>query len=269
VVECQFEGQAIALSYAIAAGEGDAAILRWFNGYMECLRTGEPLENNLSNFDEAYGEITSFIDAAIADHVNGSANPVSGAQFVKHTSSCFVWQRNDQRLVTSCQGDMARINMGTFCTQSPYVAPPTDPATPIPPPIPNRSCIVTSINPSNVVIDQWLASADGQASNQQLGLETVVGTRNLINLGLYTDDQPYSCGFSRCYFRLGNPTGRSPNLTRRVNISETRAEAWARHEATQTNPDYGYRGFAQSYLVHVLWVDDNGNETWITTVFQQ
>jgi hypothetical protein len=31
----------------------------------------------------------------------------------------------------------------------------------------------------------------------------------------------------------------------------------------------GYSGFAQSNLVHVLWIDANGNETWITTVFQQ
>jgi hypothetical protein len=68
---------------------------------------------------------------------------------------------------------------------------------------------------------------------------------------------------------LGNPTGREPNEERRESINETRAEAWVRHEAVQMNPDYGYRGFAQSYLVHVLRFDRNGNETWITTVFQR
>jgi hypothetical protein len=114
-----------------------------------------------------------------------------------------------------------------------------------------------------------LVSAEGRDSDQQLGLETVVGTRNLINLGLYTDNQPYSCGFSSCYFLLGNPTGRRANAERREEINETRFEAWQRHETVQTNEDYGYRGFAQSYLVHVLWVDNNGEETWITIVFQQ
>jgi hypothetical protein len=266
---CEFEGEPVALSYATAASESNVAILRWFNGYMECLRTGQPLENRLPDFDEAYGEITGFINAAIVDHLNDSTNPVLGAQFVKHTSSCFVWQRDASGRITSCHGDGARINMQMFCAQSPYVTPPTDASTPMPTPIPNRNCQVTSINPSSVVVNAWLASTDGQNSNQQLGLETVVGRRNLINLGLYTDNQPYSCGFSRCYFLLGNPTGRDPNEERQETISETRAEAWERHEAAQTNPDYGYRGFAQSYLVHVLWIDDNGNETWITTVLQQ
>ncbi len=271
-VACNFEGEPVAFSYANAAGESapDEAILRWFNGYMECFRTGQPLENRLPNFDEVYGEITGFINAAIADHVNGTINPVEGAQFVKHTSSCFVWQRDDTSgLITSCYGDRGRVNMQTFCAQSPYVIPPSDPAVPTPTPIPNRNCQITSINPSGVVVADWLASTEGQESNQQLGLETVVGTRNLINLGLYTDDQPYSCGFSRCYFLLGNPTGREPNEERRESINETRAEAWVRHEAVQMNPDYGYRGFAQSYLVHVLRFDRNGNETWITTVFQR
>jgi len=266
---CDFKGEPVALSYAIAAGDSDTAILRWFNGYMECLRTGQPLENKLSDYDEAYGDITGFIDAAIADHVNESANPVVGAQFVKHTSSCFVWQRDTSGRITSCHGDGARINMQSFCAQPPYMTPPTDPAIPTPAPIPNRNCQVTSTNPSSVVVADWLASPDGQISNQQLGLETVVGRRDLINLGLYTDNQPYSCGFLRCYFLLGNPTGRGPNEDRREDISETRTVAWARHEAAQINPDYGYRGFAQSYLVHVLWIDDNGNETWVTTVFQQ
>ena len=266
---CEFEGEPVALSYTIAAGEGDAAITGWFNGYMECLRTGQPLENQLPNYDEAYGEITGFIDTAIADHVNESANPVVGAQFVKHTSTCFVWQRDASGRLTSCHGDGARVNMQTFCVQSPYVAPPADSSTPTPTPIPNRNCQVTSINPSSVVVTDWLALADGQDSNQQLGLETVVGRRNLINLGLYTDDQPYSCGLPRCYFLLGNPTGRRANEDRREDISETRAEAWERHEAAQMDTDYGYRGNARSYLVHVLWIDDNDNETWITTVFQQ
>lgn len=51
--------------------------------------------------------------------------------------------------------------------------------------------------------------------------------------------------------------------------AETPAEAWARHEIAQMNPDYGYRGFAQGFLVHVLRTEDSGDETWITTVFQQ
>ncbi len=268
-ISCVFEGEPVALSYAIAAGENNEAILRWFNGYMECLRLGQPLQNQVTDFDEAYDEITGFIDNAITDHVNANANPVLGAQFVKHTSSCFVWQRGDNGGITSCHGDQGRINMQSFCNQSPYVIPPSDPEVVVPTPVPNRNCQVTSINPSRVNVGTWLASAQGQNSNQQLGLETVVGVRNLINLGLYTDDQPYSCGFSRCYFLLGNPTGHGANEGRRENISETSADAWQRHEAAQMNPEYGYRGFAQSYLVHVLWTDRNGVETWITTVFQQ
>ncbi|MDX2137023.1 MAG: hypothetical protein SF123_02935 [Chloroflexota bacterium] len=268
-ISCEFEGRPVALSYAQAASESDEAILRWFNGYMECLRTGQPLENRLVNFDVAYADIRGFILAAIADYVNESPNPVAGAQYVKHTSSCFVWQRDASGRITSCHGDGARINMQTFCAQSPYVAPPTEASAPTPVPIQSRNCQATSVNPSSVVVVEWLASTDAQTSNQQLGLETVIGTRNLINLGLYTDDQPYSCGLPRCYFLLGNPSGRAPNRERQEEINETRAEAWVRHEAAQMNPDYGYRGFAQSYLVHVLWIDRNRSETWITTVFQQ
>jgi hypothetical protein len=269
-VSCEFEGEPVALSYTVAAEENNEAILRWFNGYMECLRLGQPLQNQVPDFDEAYDEIKGYIGTAINDHVNANANPVLGAQFVKHTSSCFVWQRGDNGGITSCHGDQGRINMQSFCNQSPYVIPASDPEVVVPTPVPNRNCQVTSINPSSVFVTDWLASADGQNSNQQLGLETEVGIRNMINLGLYTDDQPYSCGLPRCYFLLGNPTGPSANQQLRQTITEeTTAEAWVRHETAQMDPNYGYRGFRQSYLVHVLRTDDNEHETWITTVFQQ
>jgi hypothetical protein len=268
-IECKFGEETVALSYEIAKGAGDEAILLWFNGYMECFRTGENLQNTLPNFDEAYSAITGFINDAINDHVNGNENPVSGAEFVKHTSTCFVWQRDANGNITSCYGDGARINMQTFCAQSPYVRPPADMSTPTPTPIPNRNCRVTSsINPGSVVLADWLALAEGRDSSQQLGLETVVGRLNEINLGLYTDDQPYNCGGASCYFLLGNPTGRRPNEERQEDISETRADAWERHQTAQTNEDYGYRGFGQGYFVHVLRIEPNGEETWITTVFQ-
>lgn len=273
-VECEFQGEPIALSYALAASESNEAILHWFNGYMECLRGEQPLGNRIPHYDEAYSDITGFIDSAIDEFVNGAPNPVPGAEFVKHTSTCFVWQRDTNGQITSCYGNQGRVDMQVFCQQAPTGRLTT---------VPNRNCRASSINPNNVDSIAWLSSNEGRDSNQQLGLETVVRWRNLINLGLYIPDQPLlndtgnptsgqGCE-NNCYFLLGNPI-LSENMHLRELINddeprETRAEAWERHEALQMHPDYGYRGNAQGYLMSVLRIEDSGFETWITTVFQQ
>lgn len=268
-VACPFNGSSTANSYDSAAQMGDQAILLWFNGYMECFRSQQPLSGNLANFDTAYTQITSFIDTAINDHVNNAYNPVPNAQYVKHTSSCFVWQRDLANRLTSCFGAKGRKNMKVFCNEAPIgrlVA------------LPNRDCKVSSINPSNIVVSTWLDSVDASSSNQQLGLDTTVGKRKIINLGLYVPDQPLltneptpkptsgqGCE-NGCYFIMGNPE-ENPSLI--TTFTESRQEGWDRHEAIQNNPDYGYRGNSVSYLSNVVRIDRKGNETWITTVFQQ
>jgi hypothetical protein len=120
-----------------------------------------------------------------------------------------------------------------------------------------------------------LNSSEAAASNQQLGLETIVGTRNLINLGFYIPDQPLPGPSSgqgcetNCYFLIGNPLAKENGHLRQSINDDSRQTAWDRHKATQTNPDYGYRGNATSYFVYVLRIEPYGAETWITTVFQQ
>ncbi|MBL8132745.1 MAG: hypothetical protein JNL42_12870, partial [Anaerolineae bacterium] len=273
-VQCTQDGAPIG-GYADAFNNGSSEILRWFRGYMNCLRTGFPLEGELLDFDAKYSGIVRQINDAIADKLSGIPNPVAGSRYIKHTSSCFVWHRDSEGVyLTSCRGDGGRIDMQEFCAQQP-----NRPGIPTPTPAPpNRNCLASSINPSGVNVTEWLASPEGRASNQQLGLETAVGNHKVINLGIYIPDQPiplpgggYTSGQgceSTCFFLLGNPAVDS-NTHLQIPISEESIQdAWSRHIATHNDPNYGYRGNANSYFAFVLRTEEGGAQTWITFVFQ-
>lgn len=273
---CQFDGEPIG-TYSNAIAAGASQILRWMRGYAECFRTGESLEGRISNFDTAYQEILlNAIDLALQDHLNGASNPAPSAQYVKHTSACFVWNRNAAQEITSCRGDRGRVDMNLYCNETPNR--PADPQT-------NRNCQLSAINPGSIVLTTeqgtgWLQSAYARQSNQQLGLETIVGVQDQINLGVYTPDQPIPLGNgsytsdqgceNRCFFLLGNPIDIGEL---RFPIQETIEASWARHEQRHNDPNYGYRGNAMTYFVHVLRQERRDNQivaqTWITYAFQQ
>jgi TolB protein len=167
---CQWQGSSIG-TYSDARQAGATEVLRWMRGYAECHRTGNPLANARLGFDTAWNEIDAQITLAIQHKSQGNADPTSGAQYVKHTSSCFVWNR-ENNLVTSCRGNRGRIDMNAFCNERPNR--PGDPTSPA-----NRACTATGINPGNIDLSQWLVSSEGTSSNQQLGLDTTVGVAAL------------------------------------------------------------------------------------------
>jgi hypothetical protein len=274
---CEWNGSPIG-SYASAISSGPEAILRWMRGYAECFRDGNPLENQISAFEDAYQDIMEIaITAAIEDHLNEAANPAPGAQFVKHTSSCFVWNRDNFNQITSCRGNLGRVDMRIFCNSAPNR--PADPQN-------SRNCRVSSINPGNIALTNaegsgWLQNdPESLLSNQQLGLDTVVGINYEINLGVYVPDQPiqrsdgtYTSGQgceNFCFFLIGNPID-NPDL--RTPIEESLQASWDRHEERHTDPNFGYRANAQSFFVAVLRQERrNGQivaQTWITYAFQQ
>jgi len=265
--------------YQSAYDSGSQSMLNWFNEISECNRN----EENFTGFNSNYLEIMSHLDTAIQHHLDDQnyPNPVPNADFVKHTSSCFVWHRDESGNKTSCRAgttkeNNGRIDMQVFCNQIP-----NRPANPV---TTNRNCRNSSINPQNINATEWIATPEGRDSNQQLGLETVVGTDYFINLGLYTPDQPIDQGNGQwtsglgcedgCYFLLGNPVSNSNRVGTIPN--ESVEDAWIRHQSRHENFDFGYKPDGQTKVVHVLWNDvkniDNVPvvvaQTWITYAFQ-
>ena len=267
---CTLNGNPIG-TYAQA--NNNDAILRWFNGYAECLRDGQPLAGYEYQFEQSYQQIMTQIQSAIEDRVASAANPVPGMSYIKHTSTCFVWHRDPTtHQKTGCRGPNGKINMLDFCNQQPDRPSPPN----------NRNCRSSPnpTNPDNIVASDWLNSDEGKNSNQQMGLETTVERGYKVNLGYYTPDQPiqnsdgsYTSGIgceTNCYFVMGNP---SPfdNLSRLFEIEdETDGQAWERHKERHNSPDYGYHADQTTYFVHVLRIETEGKQarTWITIAFQ-
>jgi len=256
---CQWGGSDIG-TYADALQASNNEVLRWFNGYLNCFRPGELLAGEITGFDTAESQITSYIREAIQHQINGAQNPVPGAEYVKNTSSCFVWHRDESGGKTGCRGADGKIDMLSFCNEAPVgrAIPEND-----------RSCRSSSMNIDNIDVGKWLNSEEGRNSNQQLDLSTKVGINYRINLGLYTPDLPSPGCPNSCFFLLGNP-GENPA---RIGIiyGETKETAWPRHEARFLNQAFGYKPDASSYYIHVLRKE--GEEpylyyTWITFVFQ-
>lgn len=205
-----------------------------------------------------------YVQDAIEDHVNGAKNPVPNVEFVKTTISCFVWHRDTQGQLTSCRGPLGKIDMFAFCTMQPDR----------PNPDTDRDCGDSGevTNPIRIDVDSWLESEEGRSSNQQLGLETVVGKSYSINLGFYTPDQPLpgpSSGLgceNNCFFLLGNPADNPARVGPIDN--ESNLDAWTRHEGRHNNQNYGYKsGGTTTYFVHVL-LEETGAATWITFALQ-
>jgi hypothetical protein len=266
--ECYWEGKPIG-TYAEATQSGYEAVLRWFNGYSECHRDGQPLAGSELNFEVSYNTIMEHVEAAIEAHLlPGGSNPVAGIRYIKHTSTCFVWHRDPvTHQKTGCHGLNGKINMQDFCAQRPNRPnPPND-----------RNCRASSINPSGINATTWLQTQEGRNSNQQLGLETTVGRDYIINLGFYTPDQPiqrsdgtWTSGLgceNNCYFLMGNPNPLEKNNLM-ILINETELAAWIRHRARHNNTDYGYIADQAVKFVHVLRVEPAGGKTWITVAFQ-
>ncbi len=264
---CQWDGRAIG-TYKDAVKVNTDEVLRWFNGYAHCFRTGQRLGGVRPDFDVTYSQITGHITNALQHHLAGATHPAPGALFVKHTSSCFVWHRHDvTHQITSCRGKDGKINMETFCGATPIGR--EDGRT--------RNCrsAGTQLNPANINVGAWLMSAEGRDSNQQLGLETTVGTSYSINLGFYTPDQPFQVNGvptsgqgceNNCYFLLGNPHEENSNRTG-VIPGESVAAAWQRHQARFNHPGYGYTPNGTTYYIHVLFAERYA-KTWITYAFQ-
>jgi hypothetical protein len=261
-------------NYSTARQSGPTAVLIWFNNYAECYRQGQ--FQNGTPYEENYNDIMGQITRAIEDQVNGIVNPVQGMAFVKHTSVCYVWQYDANGYPLTCYGGNDSINfsdfikMKPFCNQKPRLGETTDPEQA------NRNCGRTSgLAEPGFSAATWLGtSAADTPMKQQMGLDTVVGAQYTINLGLYIPDRrilnsvgDYESGIgcnTGCYYLAGNPTV--------TPFQETVPEAWVRHwERFYDNPgdDIFYNpGTRASKYMHVLRIESEGAQTWITYVFQ-
>lgn len=242
------------LSYDSVSGDKQR-LLEWFSDIATCFATNP-------NFAQAYLEVNTIIDSAILDHINGVANPVAGAYFIRHANSCFIFDSGGGCLRTrAIQNWCNEANLGRDCRSYNRFVQETD-AGSVSVNINDwysYNLVDTYTNPSNpgnfTFNSTFLFNPSNEMRPQQIVYNTTIGADYHFSTGLYTQNG------SNLFFLMGE--GHSQ-------ISEDLDTSFIRHwnrlnrdRQPLNNPETFRPGTCVHGMAHGTL-----DQTWVTFTFQ-